>query len=310
MKLHPIFSKQFYKWWIIIALFIGLTYSLLGLPTMEGYEKYGLVFWILSTLFTSLILGSIVYLIYRLFAGKWDNKVYIKIIAIASVFATFLYLRDKIFDLDILFKHNDTNSEYFEKSFKEQENKAFSEHLDSTTNIYSNFKYHVAFDAPDNWKTDAGVSEHTIFRAYQPDSLLTFSINVVELKSENNEKNQEIDFWEFYQKNKEQMDYPFTTVLEKQLKTTINNFVCTKSYLQNNICLRRELSYSIKNLDYEYDVKNISLQTLIGDFTYTFGLTIPSLFYNQTPEYYDNLFQKIYFLKDGELLNDIIKNHE
>ena len=76
----------------------------------------------------------------------------------------------------------------FEKSFKEEKGEGFTEYLDSTTNIYSNFKYHVAIDAPDNWKTDAGVSEHTIFRTYQPDSSLTFSINVIELKFGENEK--------------------------------------------------------------------------------------------------------------------------
>lgn len=86
MKLHPIFSKDFYLWWLIMAVCSILIYSIFGLPEMQGYEKYGLIFWTIGTLFTSLIFGSIFYLIYRLFAGKWNNKTYIIIISIMFVF--------------------------------------------------------------------------------------------------------------------------------------------------------------------------------------------------------------------------------
>lgn len=193
----------------------------------------------------------------------------------------------------------------FEKSFKEQKGEGFVEHLDSTTNIYSNFKYHVAFDAPDNWKTDLGVSEHTIFRTFQPDSSTTFSINVIEQKLSESEK--KIDIWELYQQYKEQFDYQIRTTLEKQLNTKMENLVSQKSYLRNNVSLKRKYNYKFKDLEYEYDVTNISYQTLIGDFTYTFTLSIPTIFYEEKPEFYGNLFRNIYFLKDGELLEETIK---
>jgi hypothetical protein len=67
-------------------------------------------------------------------------------------------------------------------------------------------------------------------------------------------------------------------------------------------------NYKIRNLEFEYDVSNISNQTLVGDYTYTFTLSIPTIFYEENTGFYDNLFRNIYFLKDGELLDKIVKN--
>ena len=128
---------------------------------------------------------------------------------------------------------NKVNSSYFEKSFKEEKGEGFIEHLDSTTNISSNFRYNIAFDAPDNWKIDAGVSEHTIFRTFQPDSSMTFSINVIEQKLNESEK---IDIWELYQKYKEQFDNQFRTTLETQLNSKMENLVSVSSF--NPLTLR------------------------------------------------------------------------
>ena len=204
-------------------------------------------------------------------------------------------------------KTEKNKSNDFEKSYKEEKGEGFTEYLDSTTNIYSNFRYHVAFDGPNNWKTDAGVSEHTIFRTYQSDSTQTFSINVIELNFEENEKKSTIDIWEFYKNHKEQMDYPFTTLIEEQLKTKVNDFSCEHSYIKNNSCLKRKFNYNIRDLDIEYNVTIISYQTYIDGFTYTFSLNIPTVFYNEKREYYDALFTNVYLLKDGERLDEILK---
>lgn len=218
-----------------------------------------------------------------------------------------------IIAISILFSCSSTNSNKekpitFEKSQKEQ-NQSFSEYLDSTTNIYSNFKYQIAFDGPDNWKSDAGVSEHTIFRTYQSDSSFTFSINVIELNNlDEDNKKSKVDIWEFYKKNKQQMDYPFTTLLEEQLKTKINDFNCQHSYLKNNSSLKRKFNYSIKDLDLEYNITIISYQTFVNERTYTFTLNIPTLFYNENQEYYERLFGNIYFLNDGERLEELLKS--
>jgi hypothetical protein len=86
----------------------------------------------------------------------------------------------------------------------------------------------------------------------------------------------------------------------------MENLVSQKSCLRNNISLKRKFNYKIRDLEFEYDITNISYQTLINDFTYTFTLSIPTILYEEKTEFYDNLFRNIYFLKDGELLEEII----
>ena len=116
-----------------------------------------------------------------------------------------------------------------------------------------------------------------------------------------------IDIWELYQKYKEQFDNQFRTTLEKQLNSKMENLVSQKSYLRNNVSLKRKFNYKIKDLEFEYEFINISYQTIIGDVTYTFTLSIPTIFYDENTEFYNNLFRNIYFLKDGELVDEIIK---
>ena len=43
---------------------------------IEG-SGYGYVFWTIGMLFTGLVFGSLLYLIYRLISRKWNNKIYI-----------------------------------------------------------------------------------------------------------------------------------------------------------------------------------------------------------------------------------------
>lgn len=198
----------------------------------------------------------------------------------------------------------------FEKSFKEQPDQGFNQHLDSTTNIYSNFKYHVAFDGPDNWKSDMGVSEHTIFRTFLPDSLLTFSINVIEQKID--DEDQKIDIWDSYLKNKALMDDATKTLFEKQLNAKVQDYSCQKSYIKNHTSIKRKFNYDKKDLYYQYNVTLITYQTIINELTYTFSLSIPTRFYNENSVYYDSIFGNISFLKDRDqhdkLLNQVINS--
>lgn len=204
-------------------------------------------------------------------------------------------------------KPKEINSD-FEKSFKEQNDQAFNEHLDSITNIYSNFKYNVAYDGPDKWKFDNGLSEHTIYRTFEPDSAITFSINVIEVKRNTIEKNKNLNIWSIYQENKEQMDKPITKLLEEQMNTKVEGFQATKAYLKNNVALRRTLNYMIRNLDYEYNNTVIQYQVLIDNLTFTFSLDVPTIFYKEKPYYYEELFNNVYFLKNRERLNQLLHN--
>tara|TARA_R110000737_G_scaffold212036_1_gene229570 strand:+ start:129 stop:920 length:792 start_codon:yes stop_codon:yes gene_type:complete len=203
-------------------------------------------------------------------------------------------------------KDKDINSS-FEKSFKEDDEKSFKEHIDSISNIYSNFKYSVAYDGPDKWKFDAGVGEHTIYRTFETDSATTFSINVIEIKKNKIKKKNGATIWTMYQENKEQMDKPITKLLEEQLNTEIKDFAAKKTYLRNNVALRRSLNYMIRNLDYEYSNTLIMYQVLIDNFTFTFSLNIPTDFYKVKPYYYEELFNNVYFLKKGERIKELIK---
>ena len=137
--------------------------------------------------------------------------------------------------LGFLYSCNNNNSKHaskgevtdFEKSFKEQKDSSFVEYLDTIKNVYSNYQYDVAFDAPDNWLVDSGVSEHNIFRAYQPDSAITFSLNVIESKADSSRK-RDMDIWKLYQAETEKMN-SFMQLIEEQLNTKIENLTAKKN---------------------------------------------------------------------------------
>lgn len=208
-------------------------------------------------------------------------------------------------------RDNNMSQDLFKKSYKQQKNEKslpeFSEHLDTLKNVYSNFKYHVAFDGPDNWKSDQGLSEHTIYRTYNPDGALTFAINIIEL---NIDKNSNKDMWQFYLENKKKLDNPFTTLIETQLNTTVEDYKTEKTYIKNNIALKRSLKYLVKEQDIEYYNTSLSRQIMIDKMIFTFGLDLPTVFYNQNKAYYDNLFLNISFLKNTELLNQLINKEK
>lgn len=72
-------------WWVSLGTIAGVRFALLGLPEMKGYENYGIIFWIMATLFTALIFGSFPYFIYRLINGKWNNNVYMICISVTTI---------------------------------------------------------------------------------------------------------------------------------------------------------------------------------------------------------------------------------
>ncbi len=140
----------------------------------------------------------------------------------------------------------------FEKSFKEQKDSSFVEYLDTIKNVYSNYQYDVAFDAPDNWLVDSGISEHNIFRAYQPDSAITFTLNVIESREDANRK-RDMDLWKLYQEQPDKMN-SFMKLIEEQLNTKIENLTAKKTFLRSQPALRRSFEYRVREFDLEYNV--------------------------------------------------------
>ena len=196
-------------------------------------------------------------------------------------------------------------TDHFEKSYKEQKDTDLlpehTEHFDSINNLYSNYKYKVSFDGPNHWASDAGVSEHTIFRTFQPDSAITFAINVIELKVAENEKAP--DIWEMYQVQKEKMDYPYKVLIPKQFNSKVEDFNASKTYLKNKTILKRKFKYLVRELDLEYYNTSIVYQTLIDNLSYTFSLDVPTMFYDENPSFYDNLIRNVTFLYGKDDVN-------
>lgn len=188
--------------------------------------------------------------------------------------------------------------DYFDKSFKEKKDDNLlsknSEHFDSITKIYSNYKYRVSFDAPNHWSSDAGVSKHTIFRTFQSDSAITFAINVIELKMALNKEATNI--WDLYAVQKEKMDYQFKALIEKQFNSKVEDFKASKTFLKNRIMLKRKFKHLVRELDLEYYNTSIVYQTIIGRLNYTFSLDVPTIFYDENPYYYNNLIRNVSFL--------------
>lgn len=197
----------------------------------------------------------------------------------------------------------------FKESYKEQKSKGKlenTENLDTIRNIYSNYYFKVGYDAQDNWTVDKGMNDHTIFRTYQKDSAITFMINVIEFKTS---KANELNIWEIRKKNgAEQFDKKMISNLEMQSRSKIQNFQLKKSYLKNHTCIKMSFETLIKELDFEYTDTNIMYQTVIENRNYTFGLSIPKMYYELKPEYYENMFRYIYFLHNKEKTNKIINS--
>ena len=213
-----------------------------------------------------------------------------KITLLLSFTFTFAFSQEKIEKAD--------SDIYFEKSYKAQKKmKALPEHteyFDLENNIYSNYKYKVAFKMPKHWSYDAGVSEHTIFRSVQRDSAIVFVINVIEMKVTENET--ETDIWELYKTQKEKMDYPYKVLVPKKLNSELEDFTTTKTYIKNMSTIKREFKYLTRELESEYYNTSIIYQTAIGKIFYTFSLSIPTIYYEKNPNFYDTLIKNISFL--------------
>lgn len=199
-------------------------------------------------------------------------------------------------------------TENFKDSYKVQKESGAleknTEHFDTIKNIYSNYKYNVAFDAPDYWIKDNGVSDHTILRTFDQDSAIGLTINVIETKSDPKK-----NIWEIYDMNPEQTEKMFKETITAQLNSPINEYSVKKSYIKNIPSIKRKFTHIIRDGEFEYDNINMIQQVVKGNYYYTFSVFVPKMFYVENPDYYDNLFLNLYFLIDKEKTNDIINSN-
>lgn len=191
----------------------------------------------------------------------------------------------------------DNSSGMLNQSYKELKNETstkLGEYIDSLKNVYSSYDYLISFDAPDDWSVDSGVSKHTIFRTFQKDSAITFSINVVSPNIGNDEE--EITIWDLYNEIGEQIEIQFKQGYEKQLNSKLYNYKLERTFLKNNKSIKRSFTSNFNDLNVEYVNKSIVYQTIKNNLSYTFSLDVPNMYYIGNPDYYESIFRNIYFL--------------
>jgi len=202
-------------------------------------------------------------------------------------------------------KNQTKEEKYLEKSYKEQRsNGTLSEHsenFDLSTNIYSNYKYLISIDAPDNWEVDYGSAKHTIFRGNNPELALTFSIVVVELKTKS--KNSQ-NAWEFYLDNKIKLDGELNKTVKTQFNSEIQNYKATKSYVRNIVSANHTYDFLVRSTDLEYVNHVINHQIYRDDYIYTLTAQMPKVVYDEQPEYFERLFNLVTFLPNSEKINE------
>ncbi|MCK8481675.1 hypothetical protein [Psychroserpens algicola] len=190
---------------------------------------------------------------------------------------------------------------YLNASYKTQKSKGIlpehSEEFDSLTNIYSNFKYHISFDAPDHWNTDHGTAKHTIFRGNDPELALTFSIVVVDLKTE---QTHPTNAWEFYLKNKKKQDVELKNMVRTQFNSELQNYEATKGYIRNFVSAKHSYDVLVRSTDLEYVNHVINHQIYRGNYIYTVTAQMPKIVYDEQPDYFERLFNLVSFLPNSE----------
>ena len=94
--MNGIFKKKYLMWWFVNSLVIGLKIIIFGLKPggigeMPGYEKYGVMFWIIGVQFSSIIFSLPLYGIYYLLKRENNHKLLMVLISTFSLL-TILFL--------------------------------------------------------------------------------------------------------------------------------------------------------------------------------------------------------------------------
>lgn len=192
-----------------------------------------------------------------------------------------------------------TNSKTFQfdlkPSLKESNIKGdFIEHLDSVSLIYSNFKYGVSMDFPDNWTINKGVAEHTIIKGVQKDSAISFSINVIE---RGEDMLNDLNIWDIWDNKSLGLEQTYLKQFSKVYNSETYNYQTKKIYVSNKEAIQIKFNFLFKQLDTEYEMQSLMYSIYISPFTFTVGLHIPREFYDLNPVKYDQLITNLVFMK-------------
>ncbi|WP_321318038.1 hypothetical protein [Labilibaculum sp.] len=183
----------------------------------------------------------------------------------------------------------------FEASYKESNLEGNSvEHLDSLSLIYSNFKYGFSMDFPNNYSIDRGVSEHTIIRGVQIDSAISFLVNVIELKDM---KLKKITIWDLWDNKSMGLEKNYRKILSKMVNSDIWNFKPRKVYISNRESIEIKYNYIVREVDIEYEMQSLFYSIYKLPYTYSVGLHVPKIFYDENPEKYNFLINNFVLMQ-------------
>jgi hypothetical protein len=163
-------------------------------------------------------------------------------------------------------------------------------------NKYSNHYFNVVTDFPDNWEVDRGMSEYSLFRAYQADSALSLAISTVPIESENEGSN---IFHNPLDRMNSMANGDYRSFLMNQLKKNTSSDIYDFQLSEEKI---RSDNFLVHSYKYDETVDNmvipfysISYQTILWNVVYTIGYSGPLAFYDQ--RLMDEVLDRTNFIK-------------
>ena len=168
--------------------------------------------------------------------------------------------------------------------------------LSKKPRVYLNSQYDIAYQETKGWEIDDGISKLTIYRAYQPDTGFTFSINAMKLPINDIDAH---NFYDIMLKEFGGIENFKAKMIEKSVNETYKkplDYSIEKSYLKNFPVLITNFKYLHKDLGNEYEVRDITLQVIRNSHLITFTLMVSERFYKLDTYYFDDIFRHIYFI--------------
>jgi hypothetical protein len=192
----------------------------------------------------------------------------------------------------------------FEEPYKKQIqlgkiDKSKTEFYDSSSNIFSNFKYGFSYKKPKSWDYDNGRGLITVFRTMVIDSGISLSVNVLKSNQKINPSVHDILDGVGFEEYK--------TQYLKKIGKEPTYFNIEKTFLKDLPSLRIEMKHIEREGDFEIEWNSTSLMFWKKNTQFTIGLNVPYMYYQLNSSYYESLFYGFNFLQsydDFEFLNE------
>ena len=188
--------------------------------------------------------------------------------------------------------------EGFEDSYKRQIqlgqiDKSKTEFYDSSTKVFSNYKYGFSFKLHKNWDYDNGVGLLTVFRTFQKDSGIGLSINVMESIEKKVPSLHKIydELGELFYQNG----------IKNQLKNTGLNLK-KSSFKKSSFKGFESIDqlYVTSEIIEDFELETIHKGKVFwkDNIQFTIGFNLPKLYYDLNPEYFDSLLYEFSLLQN------------